>query len=176
MIHVDVTKFANIVDGGGERHLCQQQGLENRRDTRTAPRRLPATYRHPVPAHCHRRPLSRRDAEICAVERADTATAVLRRAVARSADHGVTVERVLSDSGACYCSLALRNTCDELSITRNERRSTDPRPTARSVKTWVGAALDRSDPGQGMTTVSCVRFVDRLRCSVVVRTGQAELT
>jgi hypothetical protein len=32
------------------------------------------------------------------------------------ADRGVTVERVLSDNGACYRSLAWRNTCVSLGI------------------------------------------------------------
>jgi hypothetical protein len=44
------------------------------------------------------------------------------------------------------------------------------------VKTWSGAALARSDPGQGVTTVSCVRFVGRGWCSAVERAGQTELT
>jgi hypothetical protein len=44
------------------------------------------------------------------------------------------------------------------------------------VKTWLGAAPGRSDPGQGVTTVSCVRFVGRLWCSVAARTGQTDLT
>jgi transposase len=34
----------------------------------------------------------------------------------------------------------------------------------------------RSDPGQGMTMVSCVRFVGRCWCSIVKRTGQTDLT
>jgi hypothetical protein len=39
-----------------------------------------------------------------------------------------------------------------------------------------GAARSRSDPGQGMTKVSCVRFVDRFPCCVTARAGQTELT
>ena len=48
--------------------------------------------------------------------------------------------------------------------------------TARCVKTWLGAAPGRSDPGQGVTMVSFVRFVGRLWCSVTARTGQTDLT
>jgi hypothetical protein len=33
-----------------------------------------------------------------------------------------------------------------------------------------------SDPGQGMTTVSCVRYVDPGRCGALVRAGQTDLT
>ncbi|PPK63302.1 integrase-like protein [Actinokineospora auranticolor] len=43
-------------------------------------------------------------AEIHTYETAATAIAVLRRAVARFADLGVTVERVLSDNGSAYRS------------------------------------------------------------------------
>lgn len=38
-------------------------------------------------------------AEICSDEKAATPIGVLRRAVALFADHGVAVERVLSDNG-----------------------------------------------------------------------------
>lgn len=50
-------------------------------------------------------------AEIHDDERADTAIGVLHRAVSWFADHGITVERVLSDNGAAYRSHAWRHTC-----------------------------------------------------------------
>ena len=39
-----------------------------------------------------------------------------------------------------------------------------------------GAAPGRSDPGQSVTVVSFVRFVDRPRCCATARTGQTDLT
>ena len=42
---------------------------------------------------------------------------MLQRAAAWFADHGITIERVLSDNGACYRSLAWRATCLSLGIT-----------------------------------------------------------
>ena len=50
--------------------------------------------------------------------------AFLRRAVAWYAEHGVTVERVLSDNGNGYRSFAWRDACAELGI---QRRYTRPR-------------------------------------------------
>ena len=106
LIHVDVTKFGNIPDGGGHRFVGRQQGNKNRATTahRTGARsathepRLGIGYVHTV-IDDHSRVAY---AEICANETADTAIGVLRRAVAWFADRGVTVERVLSDNGSAY--------------------------------------------------------------------------
>ena len=58
LIHVDVTKFGNIPDGGGHRFVGRQQGDRNRAATaRTAPanaQALQAAARHRLPAHRHR--------------------------------------------------------------------------------------------------------------------------
>ena len=50
-------------------------------------------------------------------ESKETATQVLRNAVAWFADRGVIVHRVLSDNGSCYKSNLWRETCAELKIT-----------------------------------------------------------
>lgn len=47
---------------------------------------------------------------------------MLHGAVAWFAEHGVTVERVLSDNGACYRSRIWRDTCRELGITPKRTR------------------------------------------------------
>src|SRR5438046_297378 len=44
--------------------------------------------------------------------------AFLRRAVAWYAEHGITIERVLSDNGNGYRSFAWRDACAELAIQR----------------------------------------------------------
>lgn len=69
--------------------------------------------------------------EICADEKADTATGVLRRAVAWSAEHEVTVERVLSDNGSCYRSHTWRDTCAELGIKHNRTRPYRPQTNGK---------------------------------------------
>src|SRR5690606_26231339 len=70
-------------------------------------------------------------AEICTDEKTTTAIAVLRRAVAWFADHGVTVERVLSDNGSCYRSHLWRDTCTELGVTHKRTRPYRPQTNGK---------------------------------------------
>jgi transposase InsO family protein len=66
--------------------------------------------------------------EICTDETATTAIGVLERAVAWFADHGVKVERVLSDNDSCYRSHAWINACAALAI--KPKRTRPYRPQA----------------------------------------------
>jgi transposase InsO family protein len=63
-------------------------------------------------------------AELLASESPADCVAFLRRAVAWYADRGITIERVLSDNGNGYRSIAWRDACAELTI---QRRYTRPR-------------------------------------------------
>jgi transposase InsO family protein len=135
LIHVDVTKFANIPDGGGHRFVGRDQGKRNARATarRTGERgrewrpRIGTAYLHTV-IDDHSRVAY---AEICADEKAQTAAAVLHRAVAWLAARGVTIERVLSDNGACYRSHLWRDTCAELGITHKRTRPYRPQTNGK---------------------------------------------
>ena len=69
--------------------------------------------------------------EICADEQAYTAIGVLPRAVAWFAEHGVTVERVLSDNGAAYRSNAWCDACTELGITPKRTRPYRPQTNGK---------------------------------------------
>src|SRR5947209_846030 len=120
LIHVDVTKFGNIPDGGGWRYLGKQQGDRNRvatknrtgaKNSRYQPR-LGHAFVHTV-VDDHSRVAY---AEIRADEKADTAVEVLHNALTWFAERGVAVERVLSDNGSCYKSHAWREACAELAI------------------------------------------------------------
>ncbi|WP_439378499.1 IS481 family transposase [Amycolatopsis lexingtonensis] len=135
LIHVDVTKFGNIPDGGGWRYVGKQQGDKNRSVTsqRTGTwstdrhARTGTAFVHTV-IDDHSRVAY---AEIHADETAATATAVLRRAVAWFADLGVSVERVLSDNGSAYRSHAWRGTCAELGITPKRTRPYRPQTNGK---------------------------------------------
>jgi transposase InsO family protein len=136
LIHVDVTKFGNIPDGGGHRFLSRQQGDRNRSATaeRTAgPRNkygnplLGKAFVHTV-IDDHSRVAS---AEICADETTETAVGVLHRAVAWFAERGVTIERVLSDNGSCYRSYAWRDTCTAMGITHKRTRPYRPQTNGK---------------------------------------------
>jgi transposase InsO family protein len=135
LIHVDVTKFANIPDGGGHKFVSQQQSKLNARQTarRTGERsagyhpKIGIAFVHTV-IDDHSRMAY---AEICTDEKAATAIGVFQRAVAWFADHGVIVERVLSDNGAAYRSYAWRDACTELRITPKRTRPYRPQTNGK---------------------------------------------
>jgi transposase InsO family protein len=133
LIHVDVTKFGNIPDGGGWRYVGRRQGYRNQAATPGLPRgtdyrpRTGTAFLHTV-IDDHSRVAY---IEICADEKAVTAIGVLQRAVAWFADHGVTVERVLSDNGSAYRSYAWRDACAELGITPKRTRPYRPQTNGK---------------------------------------------
>jgi len=133
LIHVDVTKFGNIPSGGGHRFVGRQRGDQHKRATAGLPKgkdykpRTGTSFLHTV-IDDHSRVAY---AEIHADERADTAADVLRRATAWFTDRGVTVERVLSDNGACYRSFAWRDACAQLKITHKRTRPYRPQTNGK---------------------------------------------
>ncbi|MCC6270248.1 MAG: IS481 family transposase [Microbacteriaceae bacterium] len=135
MIHVDVTKFGNIPDGGGHRYVGRQQGGANRAATarRTGlhatdgTARLGTAFVHTV-IDDHSRVAY---AEVCSDEKAETAIGVLERAVFWFADRGVSVERVLSDNGSAYRSHAWREACTRLGITPKRTRPYRPQTNGK---------------------------------------------
>lgn len=136
LIHVDVTKFGNIPDGGGWRYVGKQQGDRNRSATveRTgAPRSqwrgplLGTAFLHTV-VDDHSRVAY---VEICTDEKAVTAIGVLERAVAWFAERGVSVERVLSDNGSAYKSHAWRDACATLGIRHKRTRPYRPQTNGK---------------------------------------------
>lgn len=136
LIHVDVTKFANIPDGGGHRFVGRQHGKANARATAHRTGERGNRYRPVIgTAFVHTvidDHLRMAYAEICSDEKVGTAIGVLQRAVAWFADHGITVERVLSDNGSAYRSYAWREACADLGVTPSGPGPTAHRPTARS--------------------------------------------
>jgi transposase InsO family protein len=135
LIHVDVTKFGNIPDGGGHRFLGRVEGRHNQQATarRTGARGkhykpvIGTAFVHTVVDDCSRVAY----AEIRADEKADTAIEVLRNAAIWFAARGVTVERVLSDNGSCYRSFAWRDACAELGITHRRTRPYRPQTNGK---------------------------------------------
>jgi transposase InsO family protein len=136
LIHVDVTKFGNIPDGGGWRYVGRAQGGRNRSATvaRTGAARskhrgplLGRAYVHTVIDDWSRVAY----AEIHHNETAATAIGVLQRAVAWYGQRGVTVQRVLSDNGACYRSHAWKNACAALGIAPKRTRPYRPQTNGK---------------------------------------------
>jgi transposase InsO family protein len=172
LIHVDVTKFANIPDGGGHRFVGRQQGARNQRATPGLPRgtdykpRTGTAYLHTV-IDDHSRVAY---AEICSDEKAATAATVLQRATAWFAGRGVTVERVLSDNGACYRSFAWRDTCAALGITHKRTRPYRPQTNGKIERFhrtladgWAYARLYDSDTARRAALPAWLHFYNHHR-------------
>lgn len=135
LLHVDVTKFGAIPDGGGWRTRGREQGERNRtatarrtgsRNRRDAPL-IGTTYLHTV-VDDHSRLAY---VEIAPDEKAATAIGVLQRAVAWFADRGVTSCRVLTDNGPCYRSHAWAAACAELGVTPKFTRPYRPQTNGK---------------------------------------------
>ena len=135
LIHVDVTKFGNIPDGGGHKFLTRQQSRANGIATALRTGKRGKHYRPLIGTAFVHTVIDDHSrlayAEICADERAATAVAVLQRAVAWFIEHGVTVERVLSDNGSAYRSHAWRDACAELAITPKRTRPYRPQTNGK---------------------------------------------
>jgi transposase InsO family protein len=133
LIHVDVKKIGRIPDGGGWRYVGRKQGNRNRATTPGLPR---DQWRHPLTGTCYLHTVIDDHSRVAYVEARDdetkeTATDVLRNAVAWFADRGVTVQRVLSDNGSCYKSHLWRDTCADLGITPKKTRPYRPQTNGK---------------------------------------------
>jgi transposase InsO family protein len=101
LVHVDVKKLGKIPNGGGWRMLGRAEGKRNRH--RTDPGQSPKIGYHFL--HTAIDDHSRLAySELLTDETKHTAAAFWTRANAYFARCGITVERVLSDNGACYRS------------------------------------------------------------------------
>jgi transposase InsO family protein len=131
LVHVDVKKLGNIPDGGGWRTAGIVQGLKNRRATTTIRRNyrpvIGYSYLHTA-LDDHSRLVY---TEILGDERKETAAAFLSRAAAWYAAAGITIERVISDNGACYRSLPWAQTCAALAITHKRTRPYRPQTNGK---------------------------------------------
>jgi len=135
LLHVDTTKFGNIPDGGGWRFVGKQQGDHNRQATRDRTGLKSRKY-HPKVGTCFVHTViddftRLAYAECHNDETAATAVAVLARAVAWFAVHGVVVERVLSDNGSAYKSHLWVDTCAELGIKVKKTRPYRPQTNGK---------------------------------------------
>jgi transposase InsO family protein len=186
LIHVDVTKFGNIPDGGGHKFLSRRQSKHNARQTahRTGERgkryhpNIGIAFVHTV-IDDHSRIAY---AEICTDEKAATAIGVLQRAVAWFADHGVTVERVLSDNGSAYKSYAWRDACNELRITPKRTRPYRPQTNGKIERFhrtladgWAYARLYQSTEQRDIALPGWLHFYNHHRAHSAIG-GQPPVT
>src|SRR4051794_24634424 len=84
-------------------------------------------------------------AEVLADEKATTAVGFLRRAVAFYRRHGITVERVMTDNGSAYRSIAHALACRALGIHHLRTRPRRPRTNGKAerfIKTMIAGCND----------------------------------
>ena len=131
LVHVDVKKLGNIPDGGGWRTAGWVQGRRNKRATTTERK----NYRPVIGYSCLHTALDDCSrlacTEILPDERKETAAAFLARAAAWFAAAGITIERVISDNGACYRSRNWAAACAELGIAHKRTRPYRPQTNGK---------------------------------------------
>jgi transposase InsO family protein len=127
LLHIDVKKLG-VITGVGHR-------VSGRRESQNANRRA---RRRGAPKGWEFVHVCVDDAtrlayvEVLADEKATSAVAFLRRAVAFYAAHGITVERVLTDNGACYRSTLHALACRALGLKHLRTRPYRPRTNGKA--------------------------------------------
>jgi len=147
LVHIDVKKLGRIEGGAGHRMLRRHY----------TPRRIDAAGRRRGTTgweyvHVAVDDYSRLAyAEVLPDEKAATAVAFLRRALAFFARHGITVERVLTDNGSAYVSTLHALSCRTLGIRHLRTRPRRPQTNGKAerfIRTllhgWAYGAIYRS--------------------------------
>lgn len=103
-------------------------------------------------------------------ETKEAATEVLTNAVARFAERGVKVQRVLSDNGSCYLSNLWQQTCSHLGITVKRTRPDPPQTNGfAALPSWVHQD-NRHRPHSAIGKAAPITRLDN-RLGITPRTG-----
>jgi transposase InsO family protein len=140
LLHVDVKKLGRI-NGAGWRVTGNRASQNANRRARRQGGPAGWEFVHVAIDDCTRLAY----AEVLADEKASTAVAFLRRAVAFYARHGITVERVMSDNGAAYRSITHALACRALGIRHLRTRPRRPRTNGKAerfIKTMIAGWND----------------------------------
>ena len=125
LVHLDIKKLGRIPQGGGKRIL---PGFA---ETRSGPRhspRLGFDFLH-VAVDDHSRSAY---VEALADERGATAAGFLQRALAHFQRHGIAVERILTDNGACYVSRTFASTAAARGVRLKRTRPFRPQTNGKA--------------------------------------------
>jgi hypothetical protein len=105
LVHVDIKKLGKVPDGGGHRIHGRQAGKAIKKTSKPG-----YAFIHNAVDDCSRLAYS----EILGDEKKETASGFWLRAEAFFADHGVRVQRVLTDNGSCYRSRAFADALGDI--------------------------------------------------------------
>jgi len=131
LIHIDVKKLGRIQGGAGKRVRDGLRQHYNRTFTDQHGKRRHTVgwdFVHIAIDDCTRLAY----AEVLSDERAATASAFLRRALAFYARHGITVERVMTDNGGAYRSTIHALACRTLGIRHLRTRAYRPQTNGKA--------------------------------------------
>ncbi|MFH7600636.1 IS481 family transposase, partial [Streptomyces racemochromogenes] len=120
LVHVDIKKLGNIPDGGGHKTIGRQAGRKNRNNAGYS-------YIHTAVDDHSRLAYS----EILTDEKKETAAGFWQRAQTFFTSCGITVERVLTDNGACYKSHVWRDVLTAAGITHKRTRPYRPQTNGK---------------------------------------------
>jgi transposase InsO family protein len=139
LIHIDVKKLGRIERGAGHRIAGRPRGNPTRRDLNGVKRRLVGwEYVHIAIDDCTRMAY----AEVLENEKATTAIAFLRRAVAFFERNGMKVEELLTDNGSAYRSIVHAIACRTLGIRHLKTRPYRPQTNGKAerfIRTMLGS-------------------------------------
>jgi len=127
LVHIDVKKLGRI----------GRPGHRVNGDRRTRSRGIGWEYVHVAVDDATRLAY----VEVLDNEKAVTAVGFLRRAVAHFGDHGIRVERVMTDNGPCYRSIAHALACKALGLRHLRTRPYRPRTNGKAerfIRTMLG--------------------------------------
>lgn len=108
--------------------------------------------------------------EVLGDEKATTAVAFLRRAVASFGDYGIRVERVMTDNGSCYRAVVHALACKALAIRHLRTRPYRPRTNGKAerfIRTllsgWAYGAIYRNSQERQLALPGWLDFYNRRR-------------
>jgi len=130
LVHIDIKKLGRIEGGAGWRVRGGRQHYNRVLTDPAGRRRKTVGYEY---VHIAVDDYSRLAyAEVLSDEKAATAAAFLRRAVAFYRHHGITVESVLSDNGSCYRARLHALACRRLGIRHSRTRPYRPQTNGKA--------------------------------------------
>jgi transposase InsO family protein len=139
LVHIDVKKLGRIEGGAGKRVTGVTRNASPRRRDRDGVERcvIGWEYVHIAIDDCTRLAY----AEVLPNEKATTAIAFLRRAIAFFQRHGIQVERVMTDNGSAYRSTMHAIACRALGIRHLRTRPYRPQTNGKAerfIRTLLG--------------------------------------
>ena len=149
LVHLDVKKLGRIKGGAGWRVTGPKHHYNTTLTDGSGIRRNTVGYEY---VHVAVDDYSRLAyAEVLLDEKASTAAAFLRRAVAHYQRHGITVEQILTDNGSCYRGVVNAVACRRLGIRHLRTRPYRPQTNGKAerfIRTmlngWAYGAIYRS--------------------------------